>query len=426
MAPLLSFIIPAFNAEQTIEVATRSVLEQSHQEIELVIVDDGSTDETFARAAKIIDPRVRVARRTNRGVAASRNLGLVLARGEYVCFLDADDALLPSFAASVMDSIGDSDGISTAYLDTDAELRPAARGWYPARSELRLDRLRTNNPLAIGATVFRAGVLHEVTRHFGEAFPLNNQVEDWELLLRFTSLGAKWAEPIQVPLMLCRLMPGSRSAQSQRVWEDGQTLLSRWVPMAERSNAQRNWSIVHFARALANEQGELASRLYEEIGTLTENDAPTFVGALRVWAIRQQTSTSRRVLFDELHKRIAPIAPSLASRIAADALAPSWHELALRAARSLTARERLVVYGFGRNGREASRALAAASIAHKVIDDDPGFSSPLRTTIAELGANDVVLLTPDRRDEILARLAPARFSRILTPDTLQLAPGEAA
>jgi len=426
MPPLLSFVIPAFNAERTIDDALRSVLAQSQSEIELIVVDDGSTDSTFCGVSAITDPRLRVARRANRGVAASRNLGLVLASGEFICFLDADDTVLPGFATATLAAVGDCDAISTAYRDTDEKGTPAASAWFPALNELRLDRLRTSNPLSIGATVFRADTLREVTRHFGEAFPSDCQVEDWELLLRFTSLGARWAEPVETPLMLCRLMPGSRSAQAQRVWQDGLTLLDRWVPARDRATAKRNWTLSQFARALATEQAEFATHLLAEIGSPSDADVPTLAGSLRVWATRQHTITGERVAFDRLNALIAAAAPSIANQVTSETLRPAWGELALLAAKSLSPREKLVVYGFGKNGREASRALSLASLNHKVIDDDPAFMSPLRTTASDLGPNDVLLITPDRRAEILSKLRSLRVSRIVTPEMLHLAPGEAA
>jgi hypothetical protein len=426
MTALLTFIIPAFNAERTIDDAVHSVLAQSHREIEVIVVDDGSTDATFMRASAISDPRLKVVRRTNRGVARSRNLGLVLARGEFICFLDADDALLPQFATTALGAIGKGDGISAAYRDTDPLLKPSPNAWYPSLSDLRLDRLRTGNPLSIGATVFRTDTLHQVEREFGEVFPVDNQVEDWELLLRFTSLGGRWAAPVEQPLMLCRLLPGSRSAQAERVWKDGAALIERWVPGTERFAARRNWTLVQLARALANEQSELAATMLKTTGSLTDSDVPTLVGALRVWAARHLTGTGGSISFDDLTRRIGTIGASLASQVASDALAPAWSDLALHAAKLLAPHERLVVYGFGKNGREASRALSFAGVAHSVIDDDPGFQHPSRTTVADLCLSDVVLITPDRRTEILARLRATRVSRVLTLESLRHSTRDAA
>jgi len=404
MPPILSFIIPAFNAERTIDDTVQSVLAQTRAEIELLVVDDGSTDSTFSRLSAITDPRVRIARRPNRGVAASRNLGLILARGEFVCFLDADDVVVPHFAIKSLGAIGGNDAVSTAYLDTDAGLKPALKGWYPALNELCLDRLRRNNPLSIGATIFRADTLHEVTRYFGDAFPSGSHVEDWELLLRFTSLGGRWAAPIEEPLMLCRLLPVSRSAQAVRVWEDGLLLLDRWVPHLERAIARRHWTISHLARALANQQQEFAARLLENVAPIGTTDIPVFTGTLRVWADRYGTVSGEHLRLDALKTRLNPLGLNVASQLAAAVALPSWTEAAHRALQFVGQNQRLVVYGFGRNGREACRALSQTGINFAIIDDAPGFSHPLAISTSQLNRSDVVLVTPDADAEILHSL----------------------
>ena len=95
--PLVSVIVPACNAEPYLREAVQSVLRQTHERLELVLVDDGSTDGTpaLADALAASDPRVRVLHQRNGGLSAARNAGLAAAKGDLVCFLDADDALLP-------------------------------------------------------------------------------------------------------------------------------------------------------------------------------------------------------------------------------------------------------------------------------------------------------------------------------------------
>lgn len=96
---LVSVIMPVYNAEPWLRRAVDSVLQQSHRQLELIAVDDGSQDssalilEAFAAA----DGRVRVHRQpVNGGVAAARNIGIAMARGDYIAFLDADDWWLPA------------------------------------------------------------------------------------------------------------------------------------------------------------------------------------------------------------------------------------------------------------------------------------------------------------------------------------------
>ncbi len=89
--PLVSVIVPAYNAEDTILETIHSVLHQSLQDLELIVVDDGSSDSTFAIAQSVKDPRVRALSFENGGAAMARNRGIQQAKGDFLSFIDADD-----------------------------------------------------------------------------------------------------------------------------------------------------------------------------------------------------------------------------------------------------------------------------------------------------------------------------------------------
>lgn len=90
----ISVIIPTFNMGWCIESAIQSVLDQQMSDTEIIVVDDGSTDDTLARLSSFGN-RITLIRQTNRGLSAARNAGLRLASGTFLAFLDADDRLLP-------------------------------------------------------------------------------------------------------------------------------------------------------------------------------------------------------------------------------------------------------------------------------------------------------------------------------------------
>lgn len=90
---LVSILTPVFNGEKYLRQAIRSVLEQDYDSWELIVVDDGSTDDTAQIVAEFNDPRIRYIYQENRGQTASLNRGLELAQGEYITTLDADDWL---------------------------------------------------------------------------------------------------------------------------------------------------------------------------------------------------------------------------------------------------------------------------------------------------------------------------------------------
>jgi len=93
--PLFSVVIPVYNRADVLARALRSVLDQSCQDFEIVVVDDGSVDDPKSVAESFGDPRIRFFRQDNRGGGAARNAGIDLARGQLIAFLDSDDLFLP-------------------------------------------------------------------------------------------------------------------------------------------------------------------------------------------------------------------------------------------------------------------------------------------------------------------------------------------
>jgi glycosyltransferase involved in cell wall biosynthesis len=98
--PAISVITPCYNGAMYLRQTIESVLTQTYPPLEMIVVDDGSTDDSAA-IAESFGPPVRVIRQRNAGTAAARDAGLALAQGEYIHFLDGDDLLQPdSFAAA--------------------------------------------------------------------------------------------------------------------------------------------------------------------------------------------------------------------------------------------------------------------------------------------------------------------------------------
>ncbi len=111
--PLVSVIIPVYNRGRYLEEAMASVLSQTLESLELIIVNDGSTDDSAEVAHRFVakDPRVKYYEQENKGVSAARNRGLAEASGRYIYFLDSDDHIDQSFLKTSYDAIrmGDSD-----------------------------------------------------------------------------------------------------------------------------------------------------------------------------------------------------------------------------------------------------------------------------------------------------------------------------
>ena len=109
--PLISVVIPAYNAEQFLDETLESVLSQTYENWECIIVNDGSTDNTESIAKKWCerDTRFRYFYKENSGVSDTRNLGIKEARGEYIAFLDADDLYMPNFLEVCLENLVEKD-----------------------------------------------------------------------------------------------------------------------------------------------------------------------------------------------------------------------------------------------------------------------------------------------------------------------------
>ena len=106
-----SVVIPLYNKEHYIEATIRSVLNQTCTDYEVIVVDDGSKDDSLALARKFESEKVRIIHQENQGVAVARNTGILNARGEFICFLDADDEWRSEYLSAI-------DGLTEQYPES--------------------------------------------------------------------------------------------------------------------------------------------------------------------------------------------------------------------------------------------------------------------------------------------------------------------
>ncbi|NPB08718.1 MAG: glycosyltransferase [Thermodesulfobacteria bacterium] len=181
MRPLVSVIIPTFNRAKFLKEAVQSVLDQDYRPLELIVVDDGSTDET---ARLLTSYPLRLVRRAeNRGVASARNAGLRHARGEFVAFLDSDDLWLPEkIRRQVEFFLAHPEAVAVQteeiWIRRGRRVNPRKRHRKP--SGFFFDRALELCLVSPSGIMLRREVLEEIGP-FDEEFPV---CEDYELWLR--------------------------------------------------------------------------------------------------------------------------------------------------------------------------------------------------------------------------------------------------
>lgn len=105
MKPLISIIVPVYNCEKYIKRLIDSVLKQNYKNFELILLNDGSTDNTASILSELKNDRIKVINKQNTGVSDTRNIGMDLAKGDFICFLDADDYIEEDYLKEVINII---------------------------------------------------------------------------------------------------------------------------------------------------------------------------------------------------------------------------------------------------------------------------------------------------------------------------------
>jgi len=278
----VSVIIPVYKVEKYIASAIQSVLQQSYQNFELLIIDDGSPDRSIEICQKFIDDRIKIIRQQNRGVCAARNTGIRHAQGEYLAFLDGDDIWLPDklekhvehleIAAAVGVSFSRSALIDEAGLSLGTYLMPKLKGITPA--SLLLD-----NAVGNGSTpVIRRQAFEEIKYqdnlygtvedyYFDERL---HHVEDLECWLRIAIQTTWQIEGIPEALTLYRQNFQGASTNYIRQFESLEQVLAKtrsYAPelVARWGSAAKAYQLRALARgAIRQKVGTIAVPLIQQ------------------------------------------------------------------------------------------------------------------------------------------------------------------
>jgi glycosyltransferase involved in cell wall biosynthesis len=306
--PTFTVVMPAYNAAATIGSAISSLLGQTYESFELIVVDDGSTDDTADKVHPFeADGRVWMLRQRNSGLAASRNEAISRARGRLISMLDSDDLWLPTYLESMKTALDDDPGASFAYTDAwiieDATKRvhkatamahqepPAAA---PAEPELLLRELLRRNFVFTSATV-RRSALDEVG-----PFDLRlRAAEDYELWLRLASRGHR----------------AVRSQGTQAVYRIRANSLSRNELLMTKSLC-RVFKVVDEEYELSPENRAVAQRRLRELDALLSSDGSALAARYRIkaWLIRRKLAVlGERLYYPTPPPELTRVFPDLSS-----------------------------------------------------------------------------------------------------------------
>ena len=212
-APHISCVIPTYNQAHYLITAIQSALEQTYHNFEIILVDDGSTDQTPVVAQNYAD-QVRYIWQENQGLAAARNTGVLQARGEYVAFLDSDDQWLPDLLEKMVHLTLEQPGAGVyfcgwGYMDADGRELPQVNNPHIPPDLVYGSLLRANFINACGVLLHRKSALK-----IGLFDPTFRRLQDWEFWLRLAHAGRRFIGTPD-PLVLYRVHNSSLSADSE-------------------------------------------------------------------------------------------------------------------------------------------------------------------------------------------------------------------
>jgi hypothetical protein len=357
-----SIIIPCYNAERWLAGAIRSCLDQTARDLEVIVVDDGSTDSSraIADAAAGCDARVRVIHQDNQGVGAARNAGLAVASGEYINFLDADDLLAPDKLAvqgAVLDENPRIDCVLCNGSGIDADGHEVM--------EHLVDPRRLAGPVSMFNLFFSGGqfaplipLLRRRVAIAAGGFDADRRVAGWADTAFWMQVGLGGAAHHFVDRRLCQYRVHAAS-------------------MSANHEAMDDAAARVYARVLRERPDESARALRFLQGRLSDNEAALtglraciagLEGDLREmadqWRVTRETLHADRQQLRDAHERLNHLRATTARQRGASANGDQRE-------RSGHRMQRVVIFDAGETGRRLWEALATRASVEIVAFVDP-------------------------------------------------------
>jgi glycosyltransferase involved in cell wall biosynthesis len=235
--PKVSVIIPVYNSEVSVAETLSSVIAQTYRDLEIIIVDDGSTDNSIDICQQFPDERIKIVHQKNRGLAGARNTGIRHAQGEFLAFIDSDDVWLSEKLEKHLLHFYNSPQVGVSFSRSqfiDDQSKPVGIYQMPKLTNITPEYLFCRNPIGNGSAVvirrevltaikFEANLYGEVEDfYFDDRFRQSEDIECW---LRI-ALQTNWQiEGIPEALTLYRLNSGGLSANILKQYESWEKIL---------------------------------------------------------------------------------------------------------------------------------------------------------------------------------------------------------
>ena len=426
-SPKIDFVIPAYNAQRTIDRTLASLLNQTDPRWLAIVVDDGSTDATGESIDAVGDPRISVHRQDNYGPSTARNHGFRLGRASFVCFLDSDDTIHEEFVQRMVPIASDSlIGVSCRYDYRGDEGEQIHR--VPAMGASRWTRsaMLTLDPPAIMSMVYKRSVLDQLAST-GDLFnPQLRAFEDWDMLFRLCEAHSWQVNAFgscDQALASYWCMQDSLCSSMATLWNQGRALIETKCDTQVESNRRLQWwGLGMLAGCLVGDDQATARNILAELGPVGMDEAPVIGQAIRWHTMRQQGVRLNSVLGMEqaLESRCRAV---LGEDGLVDLMMVSMSDngadricMLLDTAKARAGEHgRVVIYGLGRNGYEFIEQADRLGVDVVLMDDYAGHSIDGRGWI-ELGAvthDDAVIVTPMDAGAMVASLGHLEPGRVL-------------
>jgi glycosyltransferase involved in cell wall biosynthesis len=235
--PSFSIIIPTFNRESFIKKTVESALQQSVENFEVIIVDDGSTDNTEKMISTMTHPKLRYFKKSNEERAVARNFGVRMAKSEYITFLDSDDLLRPNHlevACGIVNEFGRPPIFHLGHdvIDPNGKL---VKRWKPLPDPVN-DKLVEGNFLSVMGVFVQKQIMIE--NPFNENREMSGAGEDYELWLRLAARYPIRTFPVSTSLIVNHEARGvltasiksllTRNELLKKCWQEDEVVMKRY------------------------------------------------------------------------------------------------------------------------------------------------------------------------------------------------------